>query len=97
MTVSRLAGAIELPDGAWVRGRGLCHPLPGGPLPAFGLYLGTDRLRRHHGQNLTWPHSWVDWPDFLLPATGGRPSTRSSRCTNALSPGHRWRSPAEAE
>ena len=67
MTVSRLAGAIELPDGAWVRGRGLRHPLPGGPAPAFGLYLGSDRLRRRHGLEPAWPHSWIDWPDFLLP------------------------------
>lgn len=67
MGVSHLTGAIELPDGAWVRGRGLRRPLPGGPPPAFGLYLGSDRLRRRHDQRLTWPRSWIDWPDFLLP------------------------------
>ena len=34
--MTRLDGAIQLPDGAWVRGRGLRNPAPGGPLPEFG-------------------------------------------------------------
>ena len=46
MTTTRLAGAIELPDGAWVRGRGLRRPPPAGPPPDYGLYLGSSRLRR---------------------------------------------------
>ncbi|MDF2707971.1 MAG: protein tyrosine phosphatase [Nonomuraea muscovyensis] len=62
-----LAGAIRLPDGSRVRGRGLRRPLPGGPVPGFGLYLGSGRLRRRHEGGLHWPHAWVDWPDFLLP------------------------------
>ncbi len=67
MTTTRLAGAIELPDGAWVRGRGLRHPPPAGPPPDYGLYLGGRRLRRRHDGTLPWAHDWVDWPDFLLP------------------------------
>jgi protein-tyrosine phosphatase len=57
--------AIELPDGSWVRGRGLRHPRPTEPEPDFGLYLGGARLRRRHP--IHWPHDWIDWPDFLLP------------------------------
>ncbi|WP_370023227.1 protein-tyrosine phosphatase family protein [Planotetraspora sp. GP83] len=56
-----------MPDGTWVRGRGLRTPAPGGPLPEFGLYLGSARLRRRHETTLEWPHEWVRWPDFLLP------------------------------
>lgn len=68
-SVSRppLEGAIRLPDGRWVRGRGLRNPLPGGAVPGFGLYLGSGRLRRRHEDGLRWPHEWIDWPDFLLP------------------------------
>ncbi|MDN3357675.1 protein-tyrosine phosphatase family protein [Actinomadura sp. DC4] len=62
-----LPGAIRLPDGCRVRGRGLRRPAPGGPPPGFGLYLGSDRLRSRHEAALTWPHAWIDWPDFLLP------------------------------
>ncbi|MFJ1761948.1 protein-tyrosine phosphatase family protein [Amycolatopsis sp. NPDC088138] len=59
---------VEFPDGTKVRGRGLARPAPDGPAPDFGLYLGTSRLRRKHGGGITWPHEWVTWPDFLLPA-----------------------------
>ena len=62
-----LTGAIELPDGTRVRGRGLRRPLPDGPVPAFGLYLGTARLRRRHEAAIGWPSRWLDWPDFRLP------------------------------
>lgn len=62
-----LSGAIELPDGCWVRGRGLRHSPPGGPSPAFGLYLGTRWLRRHHQPQMLWQQEWVTWPDFLIP------------------------------
>jgi hypothetical protein len=61
----RLDDAIQLPDGAWVRGRGLRNPTPGGPSPEYGLYLGSAKLRRRH--TIVWPHEWIDWPDFLLP------------------------------
>ncbi|GII64244.1 protein-tyrosine-phosphatase [Sphaerisporangium krabiense] len=64
---SPLPGSIQLPDGTWIRGRGLRNPTPSGPVPDFALYLGTSRLRRRHAPALTWPHEWVDWPDFLLP------------------------------
>ncbi|WP_131736005.1 phosphatase domain-containing protein [Actinomadura roseirufa] len=67
MTAPPLTGALQLLDGSWVRGRGLRHPLPDGPLPGFGLYLGSARLRRRHEASLTWPSEWIEWPDFLLP------------------------------
>lgn len=62
-----LTGAIRLPDGAWIRGRGLRDPLPDGPEPDFGLYLGSAKLRRRHGPALRWESAWLDWPDFRLP------------------------------
>ena len=34
--MNTLPGAIELPDGTWVRGRGLRNPTPDGPTPDFG-------------------------------------------------------------
>ncbi|SEG77176.1 Protein-tyrosine phosphatase [Thermomonospora echinospora] len=67
MTGSRLVGAIQLPGGSWVRGRGLRHPPPEGPEPVFGLYLGSGRLRRRHEGEMSWQELWVEWPDFLLP------------------------------
>lgn len=63
-----LPGAVRLPDGAWVRGRGLRHPMPAGPAPDFGLYLGSRRLWLRHRDTLGWPHRWVEWPDLGLPA-----------------------------
>nr|WP_026313555.1 protein-tyrosine phosphatase family protein [Actinomadura flavalba] len=65
--MERLSGAIELPEGAFVRGRGLRKPLPGGVEPEFGVYLGTPRFRRAHGAGIGWAATWVEWPDFLLP------------------------------
>ncbi|MBT2206581.1 MULTISPECIES: protein-tyrosine phosphatase family protein [Actinomadura] len=65
--MSALTGALRLPDGSWVRGRGLRDPAPDGPPPDFGLYLGSGRLRRRHEDALNWPHEWIEWPDFLLP------------------------------
>jgi hypothetical protein len=72
--MTRLDDAIQLPDGAWVRGRGLRDPAPGGPPPEFGLYLGTRKLRDRH--SFTWPHEWLEWPDFLLPRDTGMAVTR---------------------
>jgi hypothetical protein len=66
----RLTGATRLPDGTWVRGRGLRNPAPAGPSPEFGLYLGTRRLWERHDAGLGWPRQWVEWPDFRLPADG---------------------------
>ena len=51
-----------MPDGTLVRGRGLRRPLPDGPAPEFGLYLGSAR-----GRTFAWPVSWIDWPDFRTP------------------------------
>ncbi|XVV02357.1 protein-tyrosine phosphatase family protein [Actinosynnema sp. CA-248983] len=56
-----LSGAIELPDGSRVRGRGLRHGHDVADVPQFGLYLGTSH------REMPWPHEWVDWPDFRLP------------------------------
>ncbi len=62
-----LPGALRLPDGLWVRPRGLRRPPPPGPGPDAGLYLGSARLRRRHDDALSWPHTWIDWPDFGVP------------------------------
>lgn len=68
MASQLLVGAIRLPDGAWVRGRGLRNPPPADAVtPDHGLYLGSARLRARHDPRLTWSRDWVDWPDFLLP------------------------------
>lgn len=75
-TTSRLTGAIALPDGSWVRGRGLRLPAPGGPSPEYGLYLGSGRLRRRHEGLPAWPCAWLDWPDFLLPRDRDEAITR---------------------
>ncbi|HVH21369.1 MAG TPA: protein-tyrosine phosphatase family protein [Pseudonocardia sp.] len=70
-----LVGSIALPDGTAVRGRGRREPLPPGPLPQFGLYLGRppDRagsrlaLPRGTPWRPDWPAEWIDWPDFRTP------------------------------
>lgn len=68
-----LTGAIALPDGTLVRGRGRREPFPAGPLPEFGLYLGhpPDRPRllpsRREEWRPGWPAAWIDWPDFRTP------------------------------
>lgn len=67
MSTRHLTDANRLPDGIWIRGRGLRDPIPVGPSPDYGLYLGAQRLRRRHEHELHWPHDWIDWPDFLLP------------------------------
>ncbi|MGX7829317.1 phosphatase domain-containing protein [Actinokineospora sp. 24-640] len=63
-----LDGAIHLPDGSLVRGRGLRNPEPGGDQPGYALYLGNGRLRRYRPE---WEHTWVDWPDFMIPRDFG--------------------------
>ncbi|HEY7485040.1 MAG TPA: protein-tyrosine phosphatase family protein [Streptosporangiaceae bacterium] len=80
MADRHLRGAIQLPDGAWIRGRGLRYPPPADDPPDFGLYLGGKRLRRRHDHELSWPHHWIDWPDFLLP----RDSEAAVRLIRAL-------------
>lgn len=67
MSDAPLPGATRLPDGTWVRGRGLRRPAPAGAAPEYGLYLGSARLRRKHEARIDWPCAWIDWPDFGLP------------------------------
>lgn len=73
-----LTGAISLPDGTALRGRGRREPLPPGPRPTYGLYLGRSpdapprglfrRLRRRRlVWRPDWPADWIDWPDFRTP------------------------------
>ncbi|MGH3095761.1 MAG: protein-tyrosine phosphatase family protein [Streptosporangiales bacterium] len=57
------SGVLRLPSGLLVRGRGLRAPLPGGLLPAFGLYLQGSRP-----PPFSWASRWVRWPDWWLPA-----------------------------
>ncbi|TDD85915.1 protein-tyrosine phosphatase family protein [Actinomadura rubrisoli] len=80
MSTERLRDAIELPDGSWVRGRGLRRPAPAGAPPEHALYLGSNRMRRRYDPALTWPHDWIEWPDFLLP----RDSERAAALITAL-------------
>ena len=56
-------GALVLPSGRILRGRGLRRAEPSaGPAPDFGIYL----LARQPPL-LPWPSRWVRWPDFGLP------------------------------
>lgn len=55
-----LPGAIRLPNGSWVRGRGLRHGPLAGPDPTLGVYLGVS-------YSPSWPHHHLPWPDFWLP------------------------------
>jgi Protein-tyrosine phosphatase len=78
-----LSGAIALPDGTLVRGRGRREPFPAGPLPDFGLYLGRppDRhrrtlLRRRPAWRPDWPAEWIDWPDFRTPRNADAAAAR---------------------
>ena len=56
------AGVLALPSGRLVRGRGLRHPLPAGPLPQYGVYL-----LGKPPPAVEWEHTWLRWPDFWLP------------------------------
>ncbi|MFE7751205.1 protein-tyrosine phosphatase family protein [Streptomyces sp. NPDC057428] len=56
------AGVISLPSGRLVRGRGLRHPLPTGPEPAFAVHLLGGPP-----PPVGWESRWVRWPDFRLP------------------------------
>jgi Protein-tyrosine phosphatase len=56
-------GVLLLPSGRLVRGRALRLPLPGGAVPALGVYLlGTTPPA------VPWESRWLRWPDFGLPA-----------------------------
>jgi hypothetical protein len=73
-----LTGAIALPDGTAVRGRGRWEPPPTGPNPDWGLYLGHDpdlprprlRIGRTEDWRPDWPAEWIEWPDFRTPSDG---------------------------
>lgn len=36
-------------------------------MPAFGLYLGSARLRRKYEGGIGWACDWIEWPDFGVP------------------------------
>jgi hypothetical protein len=57
-------GVVVFPDGRRIRGRGLRHGLPDGPLPEFGVYL----LGRDPGR-MPWERRWVRWRDVGTPAS----------------------------
>jgi hypothetical protein len=93
---TRLLEAITLPDGTELRGRGLSQPLPPGPLPTFGLYLGRPPdaaegrlLRRGPVWRPEWPAEWVDWPDFRSPRDGAAAAAAIRRAYRQARDGER--------
>ncbi|HEY0718420.1 MAG TPA: hypothetical protein VGD68_12450 [Streptosporangiaceae bacterium] len=56
-------GVMRLPSGRLVRGRPLSRPEPGGPPPAFGVYL----LGRPPPE-IAWEWRWLRWPDLRRPS-----------------------------
>lgn len=60
---STAPGVLRLPSGRLIRGRGLRHPLPGGPQPEFGLYL-----QAKPPPSMPWLSRWIAWRDWWLPA-----------------------------
>jgi hypothetical protein len=60
-------GVVALPSGRLIRGRGLRRPLPGGPLPRFGVYLTGSAP-----PPVPWAARWLRWPDFWLPRDRAR-------------------------
>jgi hypothetical protein len=56
-------GVLRLPSGRLLRGRGLRHPIPAGPLPEYGLYL----LGRQPPA-VAWESRWLRWRDWSLPS-----------------------------
>lgn len=57
-------GVVQLPDGRVVRGTGTRRSRGQAPPPEFAVYLLS---RAPHC--IPWPHRWVRWPDFCLPAS----------------------------
>lgn len=57
------SGAMRLPSGRLVRGRGLRHGVPEGPDPDVGVYLLGEPP-----PPVTWESHWIRWPDFRLPS-----------------------------
>ncbi|MGW3010116.1 protein-tyrosine phosphatase family protein [Streptomyces sp. NPDC001219] len=61
------AGALRLPSGRLVRGRGLSRPLPAGPAPDLAVHL----LGKQPPE-VPWESVWLRWPDFRLPSSPDR-------------------------
>ncbi|WP_329463859.1 protein-tyrosine phosphatase family protein [Streptomyces sp. NBC_01431] len=60
-------GVLRLPSGRLVRGRGLRHPMPAGPLPDFAVrLLGKRPVEPPDGALEV---HWLRWPDFRLPSS----------------------------
>ncbi|MFF8314304.1 protein-tyrosine phosphatase family protein [Streptomyces lydicus] len=57
-------GVLRLPSGRLIRGRGLRHPLPSGPVPTYAVYL----LGKQPPE-VAWESRWLRWPDFRLPSS----------------------------
>ncbi|MFC7405191.1 protein-tyrosine phosphatase family protein [Georgenia alba] len=64
-TWDAVPGVVELPDGRRVRGTGRRQPRGEAEPPEYAVYL----LGRDPGPQ-PWPHRWVRWRDFGLPACG---------------------------
>lgn len=60
-------GVLRLPSGRLVRGRGLRHPLPPGPMPTFAVYLLGKTPPA-----VAWESRWLRWPDLWLPSDQAR-------------------------
>jgi hypothetical protein len=77
-----LPGALQLPDGTWIRARSLRNQPPIGPDPHFGIYLGID-------YQPVWEHIVVAWPDFWLPRDPAQTARQLGRAYGLARSGHR--------
>lgn len=89
-----LIGAIRLPDGTPVRGRGRREPVPPAPLPDYGLYLGRPGggprwLARRPPWLPQWRADWLDWPDFGTPRDSGTAAALIQHAYRLARDGHR--------
>lgn len=64
-------GAVLLPDGTTVYGRGRRQPPPV-PAPDHGLYLHRRSGLLRTAREPDWPAEWLHWPDFGIPRDGER-------------------------
>lgn len=60
--VEGASGVLRLPSGRLVRGRGLRHGVPEGPVPSFGVYL-VGKPPPESG----WESRWLRCRDFWVP------------------------------